>query len=46
MILQKNMIIENYDSIDEGSELEHYKHMTCNMAFICEMMGGKIDGNN
>lgn len=24
---------------DEESGIEHYKHMACNMAFICEMMG-------
>ena len=23
---------------DEESGIEHYKHMACNMAFICEMM--------
>lgn len=25
-------------SKDEESGIEHYKHMACNMAFICEMM--------
>lgn len=25
-------------SIDEESGLEHYKHMACNMAFICQLM--------
>lgn len=32
--------VENHDSVDEESGLHHYKHMACNMAFICEMMGG------
>lgn len=30
-----------YDSVDKESGLAHYKHMACNMAFICAMMGGK-----
>lgn len=25
-------------AVDEESGIEHYKHMACNMAFICEMM--------
>ena len=29
---------------DEESGLEHYKHMACNMAFICEMMAGDENG--
>lgn len=29
---------ENPDSVDEESGIPHYKHMACNMAFICEMM--------
>lgn len=29
---------EDYKSRDEESGIEHYKHMACNMAFICEMM--------
>lgn len=33
--------VENYDSEDEESGIEHYKHMACNMAFICEMMKGR-----
>lgn len=27
-------------SRDEESGIEHYKHMACNMAFLCEMMRG------
>ena len=30
--------LDNPRSIDEESGLEHYKHMACNMAFICDMM--------
>ena len=26
------------DGADEESGIEHYKHMACNMAFICELM--------
>ena len=34
--------LEDEDSVDEESGIEHYKHMACNMAFICEMKkGGK-----
>lgn len=30
--------IRDKKSKDEESGIEHYKHMACNMAFICEMM--------
>lgn len=30
--------IENQDSVDEESGIPHYKHMACNMAFICQIM--------
>lgn len=30
--------VDNMDSVDEESGIPHYKHMACNMAFICEMM--------
>ena len=30
--------IDNHDSVDAESGLAHYKHMACNMAFICELM--------
>lgn len=30
--------IEDPDSVDDESGIPHYKHMACNMAFICELM--------
>lgn len=33
--------VKDPESLDEESGLAHYKHMACNMAFICEMMEGK-----
>ena len=33
--------VEDHQSVDEESGLAHYKHMACNMAFICAMMEGK-----
>lgn len=29
---------KNADSVDEESGLHHYKHIACNLAFICEKM--------
>lgn len=29
--------VKNPESVDEESGIPHYKHMACNMAFICEM---------
>ena len=34
--------VRNLDSVDADSGIEHYKHMACNMAFICEMMAGNV----
>ena len=34
--------VDNPDSVDSESGIPHYKHMACNMAFICEMMGGGV----
>lgn len=35
--------VRNLDSVDSESGIHHYKHMACNMAFICELMGEKAD---
>lgn len=32
--------LDNPNSTDEESGIAHYKHMACNMAFICAMLGG------
>lgn len=29
--------VEDHDSVDEESGLAHYKHMACNMAFLCHL---------
>ena len=31
--------LDDPKSVDEESGISHYKHMACNMAFICEMEG-------
>lgn len=31
-------IVENPRSIDEESGIEHYKHIACNAAFLCELL--------
>lgn len=33
--------VEDPKGKDEESGIEHYKHLACNIAFICEMMAGK-----
>lgn len=35
--------IEDNNSKDAESGIEHYKHMACNMAFICELMKEKAN---
>lgn len=35
--------IEDNSSKDAESGIEHYKHMACNMAFICELMKEKAN---
>ena len=32
--------VENPGSVDKESGIPHYKHMACNMAFLCEKMKG------
>lgn len=34
--------VRKLDSVDSESGIAHYKHMACNMAFICEMMAGNV----
>lgn len=34
--------VADQNSVDSESGIPHYKHMACNMAFLCEMMGGKV----
>ena len=34
--------VDNPESVDPESGIPHYKHMACNMAFICEMMAGNV----
>lgn len=36
--------LDNPKGKDEESGLEHYKHMACNMAFICEMLASDENG--
>lgn len=33
--------LEDNQSVDQESGIPHYKHMACNLAFICEMMRDK-----
>lgn len=35
--------LEDHNSVDAESGIEHYKHMACNMAFICHMMQERKD---
>ena len=34
--------VRDLNSVDAESGIAHYKHMACNMAFICEMMAGNV----
>lgn len=36
--------LEDPDGVDEESGIPHYKHMACNMAFICEMEKWRKNG--
>ena len=31
------LYLDDPDGVDEESGIKHYKHMACNMAFLCEM---------
>ena len=37
--------VEDNRSVDEESGIPHYKHMACNLAFICEMLRDKDTPN-
>lgn len=37
LLAYKDYLNGDDDGLDEESGIEHYKHMACNMAFICEM---------
>ena len=34
-------MVEDPTSVDEESGIEHYKHLACNIAFICEFLKDK-----
>ena len=34
--------VRDLNSVDAESGIAHYKHMACNMAFICEMMASNV----
>lgn len=34
--------VRDLNSVDAESGIAHYKHMACNMAFICEMMALRV----
>lgn len=36
--------LEDPQGVDEESGIPHYKHLACNIAFICEMEAKKNDG--
>lgn len=38
--------LKDHKSVDEESGIEHYKHMACNAAFICELMKEEQDGRS
>lgn len=37
LLAYKDYLNGDDDGFDKESEIEHHKHMACNMAFICEM---------
>lgn len=32
--------LDDPNSVDDESGIEHYKHLACNVAFICELLKG------
>lgn len=38
--------VDDPTSVDEESGIEHYKHMACNMAFLCWMLGREELGDD
>lgn len=37
--------VSDVNSVDEESGIAHYKHMACNLSFICHMMANKGAGH-
>ena len=35
--------VENPHGVDAESGIPHYKHMACNLAFLCELLGEEAD---
>lgn len=35
--------LDNPKGVDSESGIEHYKHLCCNLAFICEMEGSRTN---
>lgn len=38
--------LDDRGAVDEESGKPHYKHMACNMAFICEMMASGVEAES
>ena len=34
--------LDDPSGVDEESGIQHYKHLACNLAFICALEGGKV----
>ena len=43
MLRHMAAFVEDYESRDEESGIYHYRHMACNMAFICDMMKRRLE---
>ena len=44
LLAYKDYLNGDDDGFDKESEIEHHKHMACNMAFICEMERWEKEG--